>query len=321
MSQTTFEVTERGFDFLCPKIKRYSTLQVSIVEERNVPIIKKDLWGINETIAFKKYFMVNLTGLNDLDEKTKQRIQLYIDGSQGEEWNDDQDELNQKHIKTETLLKYVVLAYIAQGKFVANNKSDLDNQPTIDTAICSLLDIHNKTWVHAKLKLNVELRQDAEILFAKITHWLKKMDFVEFSKFSPDWMDYFIRLHEVSHSQMIDIKNAKYVAGLLQTFLRFEKEKTKEEKGIGYVGVIGQSMMFRGKVIVSKSLFGCKKFEAHLYMFQDLSGNLIKWVTNKKDGIKLGVVHNVSGKVKSHQVDTFIKQPTTVITHAKFEQT
>ena len=134
MSQTTFEVTERGFDFLCPKIKRYSTLQVSIVEERNVPIIKKDLWGINETIAFKKYFMVNLTGLNDLDEKTKQRIQLYIDGSQGEEWNDDQDELNQKHIKTETLLKYVVLAYIAQGKFVANNKSDLDNQPTIDTA-------------------------------------------------------------------------------------------------------------------------------------------------------------------------------------------
>lgn len=316
-SDIMFEVTERGFEFLTNKIQFFPELHAEITSERNVVVNKVDLWGKKEPIGIQKYLTFKLVGLDLIkDSKSLNKIELYLNGCQGDEWNEDFEfGLNQKYLKTETLLKYVIFAYVARGKFVSKNKADDTNPSTIDEATKSMFDATNKTWIHNKLKFNTSLRQDAESLISKTIHWMKKKDFNEFGEISPEWSTYFNKLNEVAHSEIIDLKKATYVGGILQTFLRVDEEKTKKEKfRKEYIGIIGEEILFHGKLLIELPCFNTSTFT---YLFKNLDNSIIKWYSDKNMNLKLGRTYCISGQVKSHEVDIDTKQPTTVIINGK----
>lgn len=259
--------------------------------------------------------------------KLIEELRAFRDGAGGEEWDDEggdgeasQPYAFRRHVDTETLLNYITLTYRARGEYVSKSKGGFDKFPTAEEAVQVMFDRKHQTWVHGQAKTNPAIRNDAVALAAKVAHWMKSMDFNELGKNSPEWANYFGNLNVIAHAPTMDIKNANYLGGVFQTYLRMEQEKEKEAaaQGKGYVGTVGQRVAFNGTLRVNKPL-ASQWGTSYLYVFSDMDKNNIKWITNKNMGFEVGQTYSMSGKVKAHEVDKWTKQPTTVITHGKLE--
>jgi hypothetical protein len=261
--------------------------------------------------------------------KLIEELRAFRDGSGGEEWDDDSDydaerggpNPFRRHVNTETLLKYIALTYMARGEYVSKSKGGYDKFPTAEEASSVMFDTKHQTWINDQARKNPAIRNGANDLAAKVIHWMKKMDFNELGRNSPEWANYFGNLNVVAHSSSMDIKNANYLGGVFQTYLRMEQEKEKSAaaQGKGYVGTVGQRIAFNGTLRVKRPLPVSHWGQSYLYVFEDMDKNNIKWITNKDMGFEVGQTYSMSGKVKVHEVDKWTKQPTTVITHGKIE--
>jgi hypothetical protein len=318
-SGQSIEIPEKGFEFLKSKIeklnlkslaKKIPPIELNTISERDLAVQKLDMWGKKELVCFKKFFTVTL----NFEQSLLEELTRYVDASRGEEWH---EEFDTNHISAETMLKYIALTYTVRGQYIPKNKADSKNLPTTDEATLALFDTTNKTEIHQKAKFSSSIRTESGILTAKVNHWMKKTDFLEFGKTAPEWTNYFFNLNQVARAKTIDIKNVNYMGGILQTFLRIEQEKKKVKYNKeGYSGEIGMRISFNGTVIYVKEF---RRKIGYLYFFHDMSGNIIKWVSDKNMGFEKGETYALSGEVKSHEVDKWADLPTTTIIHAKKE--
>ena len=257
-----------------------------------------------------------------------EELRRYRNNSSGDEWNDEDDMGREpggpnpwrRHVDTETLLKYIALVYMARGEYVSKSKAGFDKIPTAEEAVNTMFDRKHQTWVHQQAQKDPNIKNNADGLAAKVNHWMKKTDFNEFGKNDVEWANYFGNLNVVAHSSTMDVKNADYLGGVFQTYQRMENEKEKAASaaGKGYVGTVGQKLAFNGTLRYTKPL-SSQWGVSFLYVFEDMDKNNIKWISSKDMKLEVGKTYSMSGKVKSHEVDKWTKQPTTVITHGKIE--
>lgn len=258
-----------------------------------------------------------------------EELRQFRNGSTGD-WDDESGESDmasspnpyRRHADTDLLLKYIALVYTARGKYVPKSKAGFDSQPTAEEALYVMFDREGKTWVRGMVQKNPQLATQADELANNVSHWMKKTDFNELGKNSPDWANYYGNLNIVAHAPTIDTKNIGYLGGVLQSFLRYEKEKVKSESPKSYVGQPGEMIHFNGLLTHEKSM--PNQFQRGgvitIYEFEDLDGNVLKWFASKNLGLKKNERYPMTATVKKHEVDKFSKQPTTYITHGKLEK-
>ena len=175
-----------------------------------------------------------------------EELRAYREGSGGDEWDDDMDydpergapNPYRRHVPTETLLKYVALVYVTNGEYVSKSKgasSFGEKTPTSDEALNVMFDSKHQTHIHQEVIRTPSLKDKADVLAAQVGHWMKNMDFNELGKNTPEWQNYFGNLQIISRSSTMDIKNAGYLGGVFQTYLKIEREKEKEAKFLAYV--------------------------------------------------------------------------------------
>lgn len=255
-----------------------------------------------------------------------EELRLYRENSTGDDWNENDGERSapnayKNHINTETLMKYIVITYNFEGKYIPKSQSSIENRPTSEEALNLMFDRKKQQFLDDELIKRPALLRQAEEMTAKVVHWMKNTDFNELNK-SPDWENYYHNLNVVAHASSIDSKNAGYLGGVFQSYLRQEKQKESEKTapGGGYVGKIGEKIRFNG-ILKSQRAFPSRfgSGTIHLYNFEDLDNNKIKWFSSKNMNFVDGTRYPISAKVKSQEVDKYTKQPTTVVTHGKLE--
>jgi hypothetical protein len=225
------------------------------------------------------------------------------------------------HANTDLLLKYIALVYVTRGKYIPKSKAGLDSKPTSDEALLVMNDREGKMYVSGMIQKNPQLVIQADELSNNVSHWMKKTDFNQLNQ-NPEWSNYYGNLNVVAHAPTISTKNIGYLGGVLQSFLRYEREKTKSESPKAYVGQTGDKIHFNGQLVHQKSMPSQYQRGTFItiYEFEDLDGNILKWFASKSIALKIGERYPLSATVKKHEVDKFSKQPTTYITHAKLER-
>lgn len=225
------------------------------------------------------------------------------------------------HIPTDTLLKYVILAYVGTGKFISKKKADFENGeiPTSEEALNMMYNkLGDEHPLIQKINTNKTILQHSKDLYDKVKQWMEITNFDEFSKNNPDFANYYHNINVLSKARTIQMKNSGYFASILAIYLRHHKElnQSKDEFPKTYVGTVGGKISFHGKVIKMKS-FNTKYGMSTLYVFQDLDGNFLNWWSSTDPGFIEGETYPMTAKVKSHQVDNYSKQPTTTVTHVQ----
>lgn len=261
-----------------------------------------------------------------------EELRQFKEGSVGNEWDDEgamdgpsAPDAYRRHVNTETLMKYIILVYNARGKFISRSKAGPGEPSTADEALDVMFYVkrHPEDIEPAaiqKMKNSQALVRQSEEMAAKTIHWMKQQDLNSFNQDS-QWANYYHNLNVVAHAPSIDVKNAAYLAGVLQVYLRVEKDKTKQEFSGDktYIGKVGEKIEFNGllkDVKVAPSPYGGNFY---VYKFEDLDGNSVKWVTNKDltASIKIGERYPISGLVKKQAIDMFDKIQTTTIKNGK----
>lgn len=227
-----------------------------------------------------------------------------------------------RHVPTETLMRYICLVYTVRGKYVSRTKAGYGDYATGDEAVEVMFDTKDQTHVHNKVKENQILLNQAKELATKVIDWMKKTDFHAMTT-DPEWKNFYHNLDVVAHASTIDIKNVGYLAAVLATYNREENKKAQLQTASkkSYVGKIGERVTFNGKLTYTKSFpsqWG--RGLVTLYRFEDLDGNIIQWWSSSNLNLQVGQTYPVTGLVKSHEVDKYNKQPTTVIKNGKFEK-
>jgi len=227
-----------------------------------------------------------------------------------------------RHAPTETLMKYICLVYTVRGKYISKSKQQFGEMPTSDEALSTMFARKPDTYIHKRIKENETFLTQAQDLSAKVVEWMKQTDFTKMTT-NPEWTNFYHSLNVVAHAPTIDTKNVGYLAAVLSTYNREESKKQQQlPKGQKkYVGTIGQRITFNGKMTYTKSFpsqWG--RGMVTLYRFEDLDGNNIQWWSSKSLNLQVGQTYPISGLVKSHEVDKYNKQPTTVIKNGKLEK-
>ena len=227
------------------------------------------------------------------------------------------------HIDTDTLMKYIALAYSARGEYVPKSKAGYNKISTADDALHTLFDRNGKTFVSKQLAKNPILANQAKEIATKAVHWMKQQDFNEMGKNKPEMANYFGNLNIVAHAPSVSVKNVGYLGGVFQSYLYHERTKAQSEVGPGkkYIGKVGQRVNFNGLVKDQKAF--PNQFSGGtviLYKFEDLDGNNIQWWANKNMNFVVGQRYSLSGLVKKQEVDKWTKTPTTTIKNGKIEK-
>jgi len=227
------------------------------------------------------------------------------------------------HIPTDTLLKYVILAYVGTGKFISKKKADFDNGevPTSEEALNMMFNTEREeNYIIKKIKNNPTILQHAKELEEKVKSWMQSTNFNDFSKNNPDFANYYHNVNLLSKSPTIQVRNSGYFASILSLYLRHHKPDTekKEDSEKTFVGKVGERINFHGKLLGMKSFpnkFGGGNIV--LYKFEDLDGNRLEWWSSVDTGFIQGETYSLSGLVKDHKIDNYSKLPTTVVKNVK----
>jgi len=230
------------------------------------------------------------------------------------------------HVSTDTLMKYIALTYVARGKFISKKSAGYDLPSTSDEATSVMFSSRpEESFVFGKIEGNMALKDEAERLAKNAIEWMRKEDFHILGDKAPEWANYYHNLHVVAHSSTLNIKNAGYLAGVFNSYIRKENEikKAAAAKGKDYIGKIGDKMSFHGRLL---SVYGPKPSAwgrggiVIMYAFEDLDGNHIKWWTSKDLKLTVGETYPITGIVKAQEVDKYSGQPTTMIKNGKIEK-
>jgi hypothetical protein len=255
--------------------------------------------------------------MNTISEALKEEVV-----SRNDMWNtkeivgirdENEEELKCVHVKT--LLKYIIVTYIANGKFIPKSKDSPSTPATYSEAMNVMLNSENNTEIHKRVKYHSIARNAVGDMLSNILHWMKRTNLEEFGK-ETSFQPYFSKLEKIARTEYISPKESHYVAGIFQTYLQFSENKRRKEipRGEDYVGAIGEIIRFNGTVLSAKTA----KYGKVIYIFHDMSGKIIKCVM-RNVGFEKGNTYSISGVVKSHEVDIWTKIPTTVIVDAKRE--
>lgn len=119
-------------------------------------------------------------------------------------------------------------------------------------------------------------------------------------------------------------ENSDGVDSIVQKLNDFNIQKKREEaqnKGIGYVGEIGEKIVIECMLVDVKSFYSGYSYYGGMtykYIFNDVYGNVIVWSTSQEfddEEFEIGSIVVLKGKVKDHR--EYKGTPQTLVTRCK----
>jgi len=236
---------------------------------------------------------------------------------------------HRSHYEISTLIYYLALAYLVDGKYVSKKKSKEIADTTGDYVESTSGMAANIMFYKSSqdeepnyITRSKEKVDEAKDLSAKILEFFKTHDFKADAVAKPDMANYFNNLAVLQNSTVTNIKYIGYLGGVLASYLinqnMIKKAAEKAaEKPSEFVGQVGQKISFEATLLFKRE-FSSQYGVTTLYSLKDTNGNRLAWFSSNDIGMIEGKQYNFKvATVKAQQVSKYGGHKETIITRCK----
>jgi len=110
--------------------------------------------------------------------------------------------------------------------------------------------------------------------------------------------DYLYNIRAIARSGMVGWRTVGFAASIISAYLKTKPEPAVQESN--FVGALKQRTIFDlfvKKVSGFSSMYGY----TNKYLFQDLNGNILVWLTSTNQDLQEGKRYSIKGTIKSHK--------------------